>query len=73
MLLLASDCDGIVVNIMMYGVMMEMVDGMIRNVIWDMMMNVGMNGMMDGCINVMTSDAGFRFLVHRRLQLLVDG
>ena len=34
-----------------------MVDGMIRNVIWDTTMNVVMNGIMDGFINVMMSEA----------------
>ena len=46
---------------------------MIRNVIWDMMMNVVMNGMMDGFINVMMSEACLRGLVHHQLQLFLDG
>ena len=46
---------------------------MIRNVIWDMMMNVVMNGMMDGFINVMMSEACVCGLVHHQLQLLLDG
>ena len=33
---------------------------MIKNVIWDMMMNVVMNGMMDGFINVMMSEGCLR-------------
>ena len=50
-----------------------MVDGMIRNVIWDMMMNVVMNGMMYEFINVTMSEACLRGLVHHWLQLLLDG
>ena len=49
-----------------------MVDGRIRNVIWDMTMNVVMNGMMDGFFNVMMSEACLRGLVHHQLQLLLD-
>ena len=50
-----------------------MVDGMIRNVIWDMTMNVVMNGMIDGFINVMMSEACLCGLVYHQLQLLPDG
>ena len=50
-----------------------MVDLMTRNVIWDMTMNVVLNGMMYGFINAMMNEACLRGLVHHRLQLLLDG
>ena len=40
-----------------------------RNVIWDMMMN----GMMNGLIDLMMSEAYLRCLVDHRLHILVDG
>ena len=69
MIWLAPECDGIGINVMMYGIMNEMVEVTIRNVVWDMMMN----GTMDGLIDLMMSEACLHCLVHHQLQLLVDG
>ena len=44
--------------------MIVMVDLMTRNVIWDMTMNVVLNGMMYGFINAMMNEACLRGLVH---------
>ena len=66
---LTPECDGIGINVMMYWIMNEKVDVMLRNMLWDMMMN----GMMDWLIDLMMSLACICCLVHHRLQLLVDG